>query len=383
MMQRLLLLGLNHTTAPIGVREQLVFSPEEATHALRTLKERYAGIEAALLSTCNRTELYIARELHGHPRAEEMASFLADMRKIPRESFAPYLYEKSEKDVVTHLFSVATSLDSMVLGETQILGQVRIAYDLAMQSQTAGPMLNPLFQRALAVGKQVMHETSLAEGHVSVASVAVDFARRIFDRFSDKTVLCIGAGKMAQLVLKSFMSSKLGRLVVCNRDPSRADDLARRCGGEAIPFDRLNEQLTIADIVVSSTGSTTPIITRAGFEPLLRARRYRPIFLMDIALPRDIDSAVGELENVYLYNLDDLQKVTAQTHAARRETIDAARQIVRAAVEQYAAWNRGREMGRSLTSFTSGITNWPAKSFSGRSRSCPTSGRPSASIWKS
>ncbi len=203
-MHRLLLLGLNHTTAPLQLRERLSFNSSQQLMAISRFREKFPGCEAVLLSTCNRVELYIARQVHGHPRAEEMADFLAEFHSLPVEAIRPHLYEKNGRALVDHLFAVASSLDSMVLGETQILGQVREAYELAAQSSATGPQLNPLFQKAIAVGKQVMHETALAEGRLSVASVAVDFAKRIFDHFADKTVLCIGAGKMAALVLKTF-----------------------------------------------------------------------------------------------------------------------------------------------------------------------------------
>ncbi|HTL28034.1 MAG TPA: glutamyl-tRNA reductase, partial [Tepidisphaeraceae bacterium] len=305
-MQRLLLLGLNHTTAPLDVREKLAFNAQQSRDAIAAFRQQFTESEAVLLSTCNRVELYIARALHGHPRADEMIAFLAAFHDLAPERFRPHLYEKRERDVIAHLFAVVSSLDSMVLGETQILGQVRSAYDLSRECEAAGGLLNPLFQRALAVGKEVMTETSLNEGRVSVASVAIDYARKIFDHFNDKTVLSIGAGKIAQLVLQHFTKLAPGKLLVCNRDSNKAQNLAREFNGIAAPFDKLTEQLTAADIVITSTGSTQPIITRRDFESLLKQRRYRPIFLIDLAVPRDVEASVGDLENVYLYNIDDL-----------------------------------------------------------------------------
>jgi glutamyl-tRNA reductase len=222
---------------------------------------------------------------------------------------------------------------------------VRDAYDLSRALESVGPLLNPLFQRAIGVGKEVMHGTLLNEGRLSVASVAVDYARRIFEHFADKTVLCVGAGKMASLVLQNFVGLSPWRLLVCNRDPAKARALAGPFGGEPVPFERLTDHLVAADIVVSSTGSAHPIITRAQFEGLLRQRRYRPIFLIDIAVPRDVESSVGEIENVYLYNVDDLQNVVAATMSQRKTAIDAARSIVARQVDEFAAWHRQREMG--------------------------------------
>lgn len=345
MIQRLLLLGLNHTTAPLSVRERLVFSAEQRQAALAAFRARFPGCEAVLLSTCNRVELYIARALHGHPRIEEMAEFLAGFHAVPVESFRPHLYEKSDRGMVEHLFAVASSLDSMVLGETQILGQVREAYDAAHQLSATGALLNPLFQRAIFVGKQVMHETALTEGRLSVASVAVDYASRIFERFHDKTVLNIGAGKMANLVLRGFAGLAPKKLLICNRDSAKAQTLTQKFGGEVAAFDDLEQHLSAVDIVITSTGSIQPIITARQFAAVQRRRRYRPIFLIDIALPRDVEAGVGELENVYLYNLDDLQQVVAQTQGSRNGAIDAARTIVAQSVEEYIADHRARAMG--------------------------------------
>jgi len=344
-MNRLVLVGLNHTTAPLAVRERLAFPGPRQQAALEALRDRFPSAEVVLVSTCNRVELYAAREVHAHPRAEELVAFLADFHQVPAAEFEAHLYTKADRDALTHLFQVASSMDSMVLGETQILGQVREAYDLACRMRTAGPTLNPVFQRAIAVGKQVTRETALTEGRVSVASVAVNYARQIFDHFDDKTVLTIGAGKMTTLALTNFAALRPGRLLVCNRDPAKAAALALRFDGESVPFERLGDHLVAADIVISSTGATQPIITRAQVERLLRSRRYRPMFLIDIALPRDVEAAVGGLENVYLYNLDDLQQVVAATHTGRAGAVAAAGRIVEQQVTEFIAWQRQREMG--------------------------------------
>jgi glutamyl-tRNA reductase len=259
-----------------------------------------------------------------------------------------HLYAKQEREVVEHLFNVTASLDSMVLGETQILGQVRNGYDIAREARSAGAMLNPLFQHAIAVGKEVMSQTPLSEGHLSIASVAVEYARRIFERFSDKTVLTIGAGEMAALVLQHFASLHPKRLIVCNRDVTKAEALAAQYHGEGVPFTSLDEHLAAADIVISSTGAGRPIIVRSQFESVLRKRRYRAVFLIDIAVPRDVDSAVAELEHVYLYNIDDLQQVVSTTQAQRSAAVEDARQIVVKHVEEFLAWHRRRALGPAI-----------------------------------
>lgn len=344
-MHRLTVVGLNHTTAPLAVREKLCFPGQQRQAALEAFKAKYAEAEAVLVSTCNRVELYVGRSIHGHPRAEEMIEFLAAFHSMPGEGVAQHFYRKTDSEAVLHLFSVSSSLDSMVLGETQILGQVREAYEISKIAGAAGTLLNPLFQRAIAVGRQVMTQTALGEGRLSVASVAVEYARQIFDRFADKTVLSIGAGKMSTLVLQNFQMLKPGRLLVCNRNPQKAVALAQQFGGVQVPYEKLSEHLAVADIVISSTGATEPIITRGQFEKIVRQRRYRPVFLIDIALPRDIDAAVAELENVYLYNIDDLQQVVATTQLQRQGAVDAARKIIEAQVQEFAAWNRARQVG--------------------------------------
>ncbi|MDB5294999.1 MAG: hemA [Phycisphaerales bacterium] len=347
-MQRLLLLGLNHTTAPLEVRERLAFSAAERDAAVRALRERFPGCEAVLLSTCNRVELYVARggsHHHPTPTADELTDFLADAHRLPADPFRRHLYHKAGPDAARHLFRVAGSLDSLVLGENQILGQVRDAYEAAKANACTGAVLNPLFQRAVSAGKQVRTETALADGRTSVASVAVDYAKRIFETFADKTALCIGAGKMAGLVLEHLAELKPGRLLLTNRDPRKAEALAARFGGQPVPFENLADHLAAADIVVTSTGSTDPIITKKAFEGVLRRRRYRPVFLIDIAVPRDVEAAVGDLDRVYLYNVDDLQQAVAHTQQQRRSSVDAADAIVDQHVAAFAAWHRQREMG--------------------------------------
>ena len=344
-MQRLLVLGLNHKTAPLEVRERLAFSPEQRKIALLALSEKFDRCEAVLLSTCNRVELYVAREVHGHPQHTELAQFLAENRAVKLEDFQSSLYHKVERDAVSHLFSVAASLDSMVLGEGQILAQVRQAYEAAKEAGTAGAALHPLFQRAVAVGKLIRAQTTIGEGNASVASVALEYARRIFDVFTDKTVLSVGAGKMAERVLAAMAALKPGRLIVCNRDSAKAAALAEKFMGSAAGFGQLPDHLAAADIVITSTGSDKPIITRDLFDAVIRRRRYRPVFLIDIAVPRDIAADVGKIQNVYLYNLDDLQQAVTATLDKRSAEVQAAQRIVDQHVNEFAAWNRARMMG--------------------------------------
>jgi glutamyl-tRNA reductase len=345
-MDRVRLLGLNHTTAALKVRERLALDAQRHREVIKIVRRSF-GCEAVALSTCNRVEFYLARP-DAPPAAGELTHLLAQFHSIDSDAFAPHLYERTGRLAVEHLFNVAASLDSMVLGETQILGQVRQAFDTSRELGATGPVLNPLFQRALSVGKEVQTHTGLSEGRLSVASVAIDYARGIFDHFHDKTILCIGAGKMTTLVLQHFALLKPGKLIVCNRDLQKATALASRFGGEGMSIESLDEQLGRADIVVTSTGASQPIIGREQFEKLLRKRRYRPAFLIDLAVPRDVEAAVGELENVYLYNLDDLQRVVAETHGHRGENVDAARAIVKRHVAEFDVWLKRRALGPAI-----------------------------------
>lgn len=347
-MQRLLLLGLNHTTAPLEVREKIAFDASSQRLAIEQLKIEFPESEFVILSTCNRVEFYSARAVHGRPRTEELLDAVARLQEVPADAMKPHLYEKTDREAVAHLFHVASSLDSMVLGETQILGQVRNAYDAAVTQGSTGATLNPLFQRAIAVGKQVLRDTALGEGRLSIASVAVDYVRQIFDQFRDKTVLSIGAGEMAHLVLQHFAELAPGKLLVTNRTMSRAESLATAFNGVAVDFEKLTDHLAAADIVISSTGAPEPIINHARMEAALKARRYKPIVVLDIALPRDVEAAAGEFESVYLYNIDDLQKVVQQTQSQRRNAIDEATRIVHEQVDDFIASTRARELGPAI-----------------------------------
>ena len=341
-MTDLLLIGLNHTTAPLPVRERLALAPQRAFEAITAWQARSSGTsEVVILSTCNRVELYLA----GNASRPAVVAFLADFFATPADAFETHLYESAGRAAVEHLFAVASGLESMVLGESQILGQVRQAYEASRQAGATGPVLNPLFQRAATVGKEVMTDTGLGDGRVSVASVAVDYAKRIFDTFADKTVLCLGTGKMSRLVLQGFTALRAGRVLVASRDQNRADAFAAKFGGVGVTMDDLDRHLIAADVVIGSTGATHPVVTKARFAKLLKKRRYRPAFFLDIAVPRDIEPSVGDLEGVYRYDLDDLQTAVSQTIAGRGGQVEAARAVVRRHVDAYAAWHRQREAG--------------------------------------
>jgi len=348
-MDRLLLIGLNHVTAPLTVRERLAFDGGQQRRALEQFKSRFGGCEAVLLSTCNRVELYVATAQAAAPSGGDLIRFIGDFHGISPDSLRAHVYQKTDRGALEHLLNVAAALDSMVLGETQILGQVRDAYDLSRELNAAGAVLHPLFQRAIAAGKEVMAQTTLGEGRLSIASVAVAYARKIFETFDDKCVLCIGAGKMTTLVLRHFAGLRPRRVLVCNRDIDKARVLAQQFGGEAVSLDGMEPHLAAADIVISSTGAPHPIITPGNIDAAVRQRRYRAMFLIDIAVPRDIDPAVGANEHVYLYNIDDLQSVVSTTQAQRTEAMDAARRIVLRHADEFLAQQRQRALGPAIS----------------------------------
>lgn len=347
---KLFCVGLNWKT-PVSLRERLAFDDAGARGALRHWRSAFARPELVLLSTCNRTELYAVRETaEPIPDLDDMSEFLADARQTPLSEFCEHLYIHEDAGAVEHLFKVASGLDSLVLGEGQILGQVRSAYQLASAEQTAGAVLHPLFQRALAVAKRVRTETSLGKGRLSIASLAVDHVKGVFDTFSDKTVLVIGAGKMAELTLTHLQSLRPKAIVLVNRTTDRARALADKVQGRVEPIERLSNALIEADIVLSSTGSPEPLVHVAQFQQIMKARRQRLMAIVDMAVPRDFDPQIGREENVLLWSLDDLEKSREQTLRQRVAEVDDALRIVeseaRSFEESLAIQQSGPMIGR-------------------------------------
>ena len=315
---KLSVLGVDHRRAPASVREAIAFDGPKLQQGLDAFSASFPGAEFVVLSTCNRVELYSAGDLEVIPTTKALIDRLAGFHGQAASSFASHLYDEQDDRAVAHLFRVAASLESLVLGEGQILGQVKEAYQAAIARKSVGPILHSVFQAALRVGKKVREETGMDQGKLSVASVAVDVARNVFDTFTDKTVLVIGAGKMADLTLQHLATLKPGKIVITNRNLARAEAAAARWGGRAEPFERLNQALIEADLVISTTAAPEPIVTRDQYSRIQRARRNRLVLILDIALPRDFDPKVGDLERVMLYNVDDLQ-AQAQANRARRE----------------------------------------------------------------
>jgi glutamyl-tRNA reductase len=327
---KLLALGVDHRSAPAAIREALAFDKRKESEGLAALGQTFPGGEFAVLSTCNRVEVYAAADgdSEGQLETEALTSFLASFHAIPVDSFAPHLVSYHDEGAVGHLFRVAASLESLVLGEGQILSQVKDAYKAAVTHQMAGPILHTVFREALRVGKKVREATGMDRGKLSVASVAVEVAREVFDTFADKTVLVIGAGKMGDLTLQHLKGLNLGQILVTNRSPDRAETAATRWGGRAVPFDRLFQALIEADLVISTTAANEPLVTRDQYARVQRARRNRLVLILDIAVPRDFDDAISTLDQVLLYNVDDLRTQAEQNRQQRQKGIDPALVII-------------------------------------------------------
>ncbi len=324
---RLLAVGCSYRTTPVEVREKLAFDGDKLPRALDRLGRSH-DCEAVILSTCNRVELYL-----GSPDARAaldvapVAGFLRDFHGLADDP-SPHLYALAQQEAVRHLFAVAASLDSMIVGEGQIAGQVKRAYQAAHERGTAGPLLHALFQHARAVARRVRSETGIAQGHVSVSSAAVDYVRQVFDHFGDKTVLVIGAGKMGALTLKHLRALRPQRIQVTNRSPQKAFEVAKGCGGEPVPWEKLDDALARADIVLSTTGAAEPIMTRERYERVAARRTGGPVVILDIAVPRDFDPRVHDGDRTCLFNIDDLKRVREATLKDRLKHVAPAEAVV-------------------------------------------------------
>jgi glutamyl-tRNA reductase len=346
---RLLALGVDHRSAPASVREALAFDGDRCAAGLELLARTFPGTEAVVLSTCNRVELYLAGSPEQLPGTEALTEVLVQFHGVASEVFAGHLVSYHDEGVVGHLFRVAASLESLVLGEGQILGQVRDAYHAAVAGRTAGPIFHSVFQAALRVGKAVRAQTGMDQGKVSVASVAVDLAREVFDSFADKTVLVIGAGKMGEVTLQHLKGLNPGTILVTNRSAEKAEAAAARWGGRAWPFDRLGQALVEADLVISTTAANEPIVTLEQYLRVQRARRNRLALILDIAIPRDFDPRIGDLDQVMLYHVDDLRAQAEQNRLRRREGIDPALAIIeRETAACYALLRHQHDAGHIL-----------------------------------
>lgn len=340
----IVLVGVNHRSAPIEVRERLAFAPEALPAALHRLRTECALPEAAILSTCNRVEIYAAvSELNG--TLSRVQRFLSDHSRLSPEGLAPRLYSLTEPHSIRHLFSVASGLDSMVLGEAEILQQVKRAYELALAHGATGKAMNGLFQRALNTAKAVRQHTGIGRGGTSIGTVAVELSRKIFSGLDHATVLLIGAGKIGELTLRRLTERGVHRVRVMNRSLERAVALASAYSASAVSFSQLEDQLLEADIVISSTSAPSYLLSAEDLSRTMRGRHQQPLCLVDLGVPRNIDPAAGELENVYLFDIDDLQGLAAQHQSERVEASTEAQAIINQKVELFLAWRQSELLG--------------------------------------
>jgi glutamyl-tRNA reductase len=339
----LVVVGLSHRTAPLDVREKLAFPDDVLPAALEALGKLPSVGEAMLLSTCNRVEVYAASRSDAPQAIAEVRQFLG-ARGLPADRLAEHLYDRAGPAAVKHVFRVASSLDSLVVGEPQILGQMKSAYGVATQLGAVGPLLGRCVERAFGVAKRVRTETAIARGAANVSSVAVELAKSVFGELDGKTVLVVGAGKMSALAARHLADDGASHILVTNRSPARAEALAGEVGGQARPWEALAELLVAADVVVSSTGATEPVITRDMMKGVVKARRHRPIFLVDIAVPRDVAPDAGKLDGVYLFDIDDLERVVADNRKGRERESSSAELIVEAETRQFLDWQRAQHV---------------------------------------
>ena len=339
----LLLVGASHRTAPVELRERLDFGSRGLDSAVRGLADRPANAEAVIVSTCNRAELYVACD-DPSLAADDVLRFISEFHQLPAEQVRPHLYSHVDHDAVRHLFRVSSGLDSMIVGEPQILGQIKEAYGVATNVQTAGPLLNKLFHWAFGVGKRVRSETALAEGAVSVSFAAVSLAKKIFGNLNGRRVLVIGAGEMGKLTAMHLKAQGVASVVITSRTLANAQQLAEEVGGTVTPWDALLHALLEADIVVTSTGAPTAILSKAQLKVAVPSSRTRPLFIIDIAVPRDVEPAAAEIEQVFLYNIDDLQAIVRENIQKRGAEVTHAEQIVEEEVIKFSSWHRAREV---------------------------------------
>lgn len=338
----LIAFGINHKTAPVNIREKVTFAPEKMEQALHECINKGEVSEAAIISTCNRTELYFSL-----PENEEnenditiLLEWFCQYHQLKKEDIEPYLYLHSNNDAVQHILRVASGLDSLILGEPQILGQIKDAYSTANHAGTIGRQLNRLFQHTFSVAKQVRTDTAIGASPVSVAFAAVSLAKRIFADLSEHTALLIGAGETTELVTRHLADQGVKKMIVANRTVERAQTLANNFNAEAIALSDMPDRLVEADIIIASTASQLPILGKGAVESALKLRKHRPMFMVDIAVPRDIEPEVGSLDDVYLYTVDDLHEVIEEGRQSREEAAKQAEEIIENQVDHFMGWLR-------------------------------------------
>jgi glutamyl-tRNA reductase len=346
----LLTLGINHTTAPLEVRERVAIDAQNLGHALKKLIAVPQVDEAAIISTCNRTELYCEVSQIDQGR-EEILKWLNRFHNLSSNDTEPYIYDHLDTSVVQHIFRVACGLDSMVLGEPQILGQLKSAYQDAVQAETLGRNLNQLFQRAFSVAKKVRTNTAIGANPVSVASAAVSLSKKIFGDLKKHSALLLGAGETIELTAEHLKSAGIGKIVIANRSVERAQAIADKVGGHGVSLSYVTEALPKSEIVITATASTLPILGKGLVESALKLRKHKPIFMVDLAVPRDIEPEVAKLSDVYLYTIDDLQNVIQHNLKSRKEAADEAENIIEHEVQEFTLWLRSQGVVDTVRAF--------------------------------
>ena len=349
------LIGLNHKTAPVEVRERFSFSQEQVTETLNALQSEVTLSECAVLSTCNRTEFYAVARQNAEDGMATLTRFLSRGEVFAKDDLDKLVYRHQGAVAINHLFSVSSGLDSLVVGENQILGQVRRAFIQAQEASSTGPVLERLFPWAIRVGKRARSETDIAKGASSVSAAAVELAQKIFGEMKGRNVLLLGAGKMGKKSLKLLNKAGVNEVKIVNRTLEKAEELAEQCGGTAVPYEMLDEALTNVDILMASTGAPHYILTKERIGKVIRQRRGKPLFLIDIAVPRDIDPACGEVDNVYLYNIDDLQAVVDKNLARRHTETQAVLSIVETATKDFCKDLHGRKASEAIVTLRKGF----------------------------
>jgi glutamyl-tRNA reductase len=351
---QLIAFGINHTTASVDVRERLSFAPEQIPYALHELTQATAAREAVILSTCNRTEIYCGLD---DACQDQIVAWLAHYQQMPLETLRQYLYTYDTNSAVRHLLRVACGLDSMVLGEPQILGQLKSAYHTAQAHNTTGLLLSKLFQYSFSTAKQVRTDTAIGSSPISVAFAAVRLAQQIFGDLSQQTALLIGAGETIELAARHLKENGLKRMIVANRTLERARQLATEMGGYAITLPEIDAHLAEADVVISSTASTEPIVKLAPVQKAIKTRKHRPVFMVDIAVPRDIESQIGELEDVYLYTVDDLNEVIQENLRSREQAAKQAEEMIDSHVSHFIDWLKSRSTVDTISAIRGNAEN--------------------------
>ena len=333
-------IGLNHKTAPVNIRERLAFGPDIIVAALRALSQQDFISETVIISTCNRTEILciVNDQIATDKIKNQLIQWLSDFHSLDKKELKPYLYQHINEKMVEHLLSVASGLDSLILGEPQILGQVKKSYKIALDAKFTGKLLDRLFQHTFSVAKQVRTDTAIGHNPISIAYAAVNLSRQIFTEIGNKTALLIGAGETVELAARYLKQHGIGHLIIANRTIENAQKLAKSLDAVAITLPEINQHLFQADIVISSTASPLPILGKGAVESALKKRKRQPIFMVDIAVPRDIESEVADLDDIYLYTVDDLEEIITENQKSRAEAAKQAEKIVQFQAYEFMNW---------------------------------------------